>query len=404
MSDLAEARSPVPSLLRDRSGVQRVTNIELFFDLVYVFAVTQLSHYLLGHPDVRGALQAGLLLAMVWLVWSYTTWVTNWLDPELMAVRLLLVVLMLISLAMSASLPRAFEDLGLWVGGAYAIQQIGRSLFMVIALRGHPLEANFQRILAWCVASSALAVAGGLAHGNARALLWLGAVGIDLLGGVVGFYTPGLGRSRTSDWTIEGGHFAERCQAFILIALGESIVIIGATLTGVKEITAASVAAFVVAFAGSVALWWLYFDQSAVAAAEMIARSDDPGRLGRSAYHLIHPVMVAGIIVSAAADQKVLADPGQPASTAAAWMILGGPALFLAGHAAFKLVVWRVVSWPRLAGIAGLGLLALAAHAIPALALAACAAVLVIAVAAADRLPLPRCPAVSPGLVDHPPT
>ena len=404
MSNLAEAGPRVPALLRDRSGVQRVTNIELFFDLVYVFAVTQLSHYLLGHANLRGALQAGLLLAMVWLIWSYTTWVTNWLDPELLPVRLLLVVLMLISLAMSASLPRAFEDLGLWVGGAYAIQQIGRSVFMVTALRGHPLEANFQRILAWCVVSSAFAVAGGLAHGHARALLWLGAVCVDLLGGVAGFYTPGLGRSRTSDWTIEGGHFAERCQAFILIALGESIVIIGATLTGVKEITAASVASFVVAFAGSVALWWLYFDQSAGAAAEMIARSDDPGRLGRSAYHLIHPVMVAGIIVSAAADQKVLADPGQPASTAAAWMILGGPALFLAGHAAFKLVVWRVVSWPRLAGIAGLGLLALAAHAIPALALAACAAVLVIAVAAADRLPLPRCPAVSPGLVDHPPT
>jgi len=203
-------------LLRDRSGVQRVTNIELFFDLVYVFAVTQLSHYLLGHPTVRGALQAGLLLAMVWLVWSYTTWVTNWLDPERMAVRLLLVVLMLVSLAMSVSLPRAFEDLGLWVGCGYAVQQIGRSVFMVIALRGHPLQANFQRILAWCLASSAFAIAGGLAHGNARALLWLGSVSVDLIGGVVGFYTPGLGRSRTSDWTIEGGHFAERCQAFIL--------------------------------------------------------------------------------------------------------------------------------------------------------------------------------------------
>jgi low temperature requirement protein LtrA len=397
MSDLAEAASPVPPLLRDRSGVQRVTNIELFFDLVYVFAITQLSHYLLGHADVRGALQAGLLLVMVWLVWSYTTWVTNWLDPELMAVRLLLVVLMLISLAMSASLPRAFEDLGLWVGGAYAVQQIGRTVFMVIALRGHPLEANFQRILAWCVVSSAFAVAGGLAHGNARALLWLVAVCVDLLGGIVGFYTPGLGRSRTSDWTIEGGHFAERCQAFILIALGESIVIIGATLTEMKEVTAASVTAFVIAFAGSVAMWWLYFDRSAGAAAEMIARSDDPGRLGRSAYHLIHPVMVAGIIVSAAADEKVLSDPGQPASAAAAWMILGGPALFLAGHAAFKLVVWRVISWPRLAGVAGLALLALAAHAIPALALAACAAVLVTAVAVSDRLPwLPR-PAESPG-------
>ena len=301
MSGLAEQESRVPPLLRDRSGVQRVTNIELFFDLVYVFAVTQLSHYLIGHSTVTGALQTGLLLAMVWLVWSYTTWVTNWLDPELMAVRLLLVVLMLISLAMSASLPRAFEDLGLWVGGAYALQQIGRSVFMVIALRGHPLEANFQRILAWCVVSSALALAGGLAHGNTRILLWLGSVCVDLLGGIVGFATPGLGRSRTSDWTIEGGHFAERCQAFILIALGESIVIIGATLTDVKPVTAASVASFVVAFAGSVALWWLYFDQSAGAAAEMIARSDDPGRLGRSAYHLIHPVMVAGIIVCAAA-------------------------------------------------------------------------------------------------------
>ena len=297
MSDLAEADSRAPQLLRDRSGVQRVTNIELFFDLVYVFAVTQLSHYLLGHPTVAGALQAGLLLGMVWMLWAYTTWVTNWLDPERMAVRLLLVVLMLVSLAMSVSLPRAFEDLGLWVGGAYAIQQVGRTVFMVIALRGHPLEANFQRILVWCVASSALAVGGGLAHGNARALLWLGAVCVDLLGGLVGFYTPGLGRSHTSDWTIEGGHFAERCQAFILIALGESIVIIGATLTE-KPVSVADATALVVGFTGAVAMWWLYFDQSAEAAVGKIARSDDPGRLGRSAYHLIHPVMVAGIIVS----------------------------------------------------------------------------------------------------------
>ena len=379
-----EARRP--GLLRDRSGVQRVTNIELFFDLVYVFAITQLSHYLLGHSTVTGALQGGLLLLMVWLVWSYTTWVTNWLDPDLMAVRLLLVALMLASLALSVSLPRAFEDLGLWVGGAYAVQQIGRSVFMVIALRGNPLEANFQRILTWCVVSSAFAIAGGLAHGNARAFLWLGAVCVDLLGGVAGFYTPGLGRSRTSDWTIEGGHFAERCQAFILIALGESIAIIGATLTG-KPASAADVEAFVVAFVGLVALWWVYFDQSAEAAAAEIARSDDPGRLGRSAYHLIHPVMVAGIIVGAAADEKVLAGPAATASTAAAWMILGGPALFLAGHAAFKFVVWRYVSWTRVAGIAVLALLGLAAKAIPDLGLAACAAGVVTAVAATDRLP-----------------
>jgi low temperature requirement protein LtrA len=392
VSDLAEADPsglPAPSsprLMRDRSGSQRVTNIELFFDLVYVFAVTQLSHYLLGHADLRGALQAGLLLLMVWLVWAYTTWVTNWLDPNLMAVRLLLVALMLASLAMSVSLPRAFEDLGLWVGGAYAVQQIGRTVFMVIALRGHVLQANFERILVWCVVSGALAVAGGLVHGSARYLLWLLAVGVDLTGGAVGFYTPGLGRSRTSDWTIEGGHIAERFQGFILIALGESIVIIGATLTE-KPVTASNVGAFVVAFAGSVALWWLYFDQSAEAAAEKIARSNDPGRLGRSAYHLIHPVMVAGIIVAAAADQEVLSEPGATASTASAWMILGGPALFLAEHAAFTLVIWRSVSWPRVAGIAVLALLGLAATAIPELGLAACAAGVVAAVAATDRLP-----------------
>jgi low temperature requirement protein LtrA len=383
---ITSAPRQTPRLLRDRSGTQRVTNIELFFDLVYVFAVTQLSHYLLGHADLRGALRAGLLLLMVWLVWAYTTWVTNWLDPDLMAVRLLLVALMLASLAMSVSLPRAFGDLGLWVGGAYAVQQIGRTVFMVIALRGHPLEANFQRILVWCVASSAFAIAGGLAHGNARALLWLGAVCVDLIGGLAGFYTPGLGRSRTSDWTIEGGHFAERCQAFILIALGESIVIIGATLAS-KPVNAADVTAFVVAFAGAVAMWWLYFDQSAEAAAEKIARSADPGRLGRSAYHLIHPVMVAGIIVSAAADDKVLSDPGVTATTATAWMILGGPALFLAGHAAFKFVVWRHVSWTRIAGVAVLALLGLAAKAIPELGLAACAAGVVAAVAACDRVP-----------------
>jgi low temperature requirement protein LtrA len=383
---LVSASPQAPRLLRDRSGVQRVTNIELFFDLVYVFAITQLSHYLLGHADLRGALRTGLLLLMVWLVWSYTTWVTNWLDPDLMPVRLLLVALMLASLALSVSLPRAFEDLGLWVGAAYAVQQIGRTVFMLIALRGHRLEANFQRILAWCVASSVLAIAGGVAHGNARVLLWLGSVCVDLLGGVVGFYTPGLGRSRTSDWTIEGGHFAERCQAFVLIALGESIVIVGATLTD-KPVTAANVTAFVVGFAGSVALWWLYFDQSAEAAAEKIAQSADPGRLGRSAYHLIHPVMVAGIIVAAAADQKVLSDPGATASASSAWMILGGPALFLAGHAAFKRVVWHTVSWPRVTGIAVLGLLGLAATAIPELGLAACAAGVVTAVAATDRLP-----------------
>ena len=374
-------------LLRQRAGATRVTNVELFFDLVYVFAVTQLSHHLLHRPTIVGAAQTAVLLAMVWLAWAYTAWVTNWLDPGQIPVRLLLIALALVSLLMSAALPVAFGRFGLIVGGAYAVMQIGRSIFAVIVLRGQPLQANFQRILAWCVLSGALAVAGGIVTGPARGWLWLAAVAVDLLGGVVGFYTPGLGRSATTEWTIEGGHLAERCQAFILIALGESVVIIGATLSGLLQttVTWAEIGAFGTAVIGSIGLWWLYFDRSADDAAAVIAASADPGRMGRTAYHLIHPIMVAGIIVVAAGDQVVLSRPGATGVASTAWLVLGGTALFIAGHAAFKIAVWRVVSWSRVVAIVVLGLLGFAAPALPALALGLCAAVVITGVAVADH-------------------
>jgi low temperature requirement protein LtrA len=385
----------VRDLRRDRSGEHgRVTNIELFFDLVYVFAVTQLSHYLLRHLTVTGALQVALLLVMVWLLWAYTTWVTNWLDPERIPVRLLLLALMLASLVMSAGLPEAFGDGGLLVGCAYAVMQVGRSAFAVWALPGTALRRNFERILCWCCVSGALAVAGGLAAGGAREGLWLAAVGVDLAGGVAGFWTPGLGRSRTQEWDIEGGHFAERCQAFILIALGESLVVIGATLAGLLAGPLSGsharpgpfIIAFGLAFVGSAGLWWLYFDRSAAASAQAIARSANPGALGRSAYHLIHPVMVAGIIVIAAADDITLSHPRERAGLATALLILGGTGLYLAGHAAFKAVVWRTVSWARLGGVAVLALLGLLAPHVSVLVLAACAAAVVVGVAVADYL------------------
>ncbi|HEX5189636.1 MAG TPA: low temperature requirement protein A [Streptosporangiaceae bacterium] len=392
------------SMMRDRSGQQRVTNVELFFDLVFVFAVTQLSHFLLSGHASRGhayyghawtALLTALLLTMVWLLWSYTTWVTNWLDPDRIAVRLLLLALALISLFSSAALPTAFERSGLVVGGAYLVMQVGRSAFTVVVIGDPVLRRNFQRILAWCAVSGLLALAGGVVHGDARALLWTGAVAVDLLGGAAGFYTPGLGRSRTADWTIEGGHFAERCQGFILIAIGESIVVIGASLAARLDsshaLTAAEIAAFVIAVVGSVAFWWVYFDRAAQDAADVISRSADPGRIGRSAYHLIHPIMVGGIIVAAAADAvvaRVAAAHGLTgrASAWTAWLILGGPALFMAGHAAFKAAIWRRISWPRLGAIAALGLFGLLAPHVPALVLAACSAAAVVAVAVADHI------------------
>jgi low temperature requirement protein LtrA len=372
------------NLMRQPATAGRVTNIELFFDLVYVFAVTQLSHYLLAHQSLTGALRTGLLLIMVWTLWVYTTWVTNWLDPGRIAVRLLLLGLAGASLVMSAALPGAFGTRGLAVGAAYAVMQIGRSVFAVLALPKGQLQRNFQRILCWCLVSGPLALAGGFAGGNARAALWLAAVAVDMIGGTVGFYTPGLGRSVTREWTIEGGHFAERCQAFVLIALGESIVVIGATLADLAHIGVAEIGAFAVALTGSAGLWWLYFDRSAEQAERIIAASDDPGRLGRNAYHIIHPIMIAGIIVGAAADQLTLADPDAVGRRPASWMILGGVGLFLTGHAAFKAVIWRRVPWSRIAALAVLGLLGLAAPHISALALGACSVAVIVAVAAVD--------------------
>lgn len=373
-------------LLRSHAEAQRATNVELFFDLVYVFAITQLSHFLLAHATVRGALDTLLLFAMVWLVWAYTTWVTNWLDPQRLPIRSLLLVLMVASLVLSAGLPQAFAGRGLWVGCTYAGMQIGRSAFTVLALREQRLRRNFQRILAWCVVSGAAAIGGGLAHGTARELLWLAAVLIDISGGMAGFYTPGLGRSTTADWTIEGNHFADRCQAFVLIALGESIVVIGATLANLQMVGAAEVGAFIAAFVGAVALWWIYFDRSAEEAAQVIAGSYDPGRLGRSAYHLLHPVMIAGVVITAAADERVVAHPAATPTTAVSLMILGGSALYVVGHAAFKAVIWRAVPLTRVGAIVVLGLLGLAAPHLSSVALGGLAAAVLILLAGSDRV------------------
>jgi low temperature requirement protein LtrA len=368
----------------DGVGGHRVTPMELFFDLVYVFAITQLSHLLLDHLDVRGVLQTGLLLLAVWVAWIYTTWMTNWLDPNRRPVRLMLIAVMATSLIVSAVLPEAFGDRGLIFAVAFVAMQVGRQAFVVASTRGHPeLYRNFQRIIVWLMVSGLFWLAGGLAGGTTRELLWLAAIGIDLTGPIVGYNTPGLGRSTTRDWNISGEHMAERCQLFVIIALGESVLVTGATF-GEMEFTTVTVAAFVIAFLGSVALWWIYFDRSAEAAAEAIARSDDPGALGRSAYTYMHIPMIAGIIVTAVGDELAIAHPLGHASPETVLTVLGGPALFLAGHALFKKAVFGIVSIPRLAAIAALGIVALAGRDWAPLAVATAALLILAAVSIWD--------------------
>jgi low temperature requirement protein LtrA len=378
-------------LLRARDGdAVQVTPLELFFDLVYVFAVTQLSHLLLSHLTLRGVLETVMLLLVVWGVWVYTAWFTNWFDPDRLPVRLVLVAVMLASLLMSVAIPEAFGERGLMFALAYVAIQVGRTAFSFIALRkslgtSHPLSRTFQRILTWFVGAGVVWIIGGLLSSEARYAVWLLALAVDYSGPVVGYYIPGLGRSRTGEWTIEGGHFAERCQLFVIIALGESILVTGTTFGEIAP-SAVTVCAFVVAFLGSVALWWIYFARSAEAAREAFISSEDPGRMGRSAYTYFHLPMVAGIIAVAAADELTVAHPGEPGTLASITLTLGGTALFLAGHALFKWAVFGMLPWSHAVAVAALMALIPAGFAIPTLALSGASGLIVVGLAVWDTL------------------
>jgi low temperature requirement protein LtrA len=335
----------------------RVTYAELLFDLVFVFAVTQVSHTLLSHFTPLGAVETTLLLLSVWWVWVYTSWVTNWLNPELTPVRLLLFLLMLGGLVLSTSIPLAFDSRGLWFAIAYAAMQVGRTLFWLLSTPTHTAaRMNTIRILIWLSVSAVFWIAGGLAQGEMRLVLWAVALGIEYLSPAVRFWIPKYGASSVADWEVEGGHMAERCAGFIIIALGESIVVTGATF-GDLIWTTENVIAFVAALLGSVAMWWIYFHKGAEAGSEQISTSSEAGRLARLAYTYLHMPIVAGIIVSAVADDLVLAHPGGHSDYRTVLSAIGGPLLFLVGTILFKQTFRGFLQLSHVAGIIALGVL-----------------------------------------------
>jgi low temperature requirement protein LtrA len=374
-----------PDVLRERPEDVRVTFVELFFDLVYVLAVTQLTEFLREHLTGLGVLQSLLLLLAIWWAWVDTAWVTNWFDPDRTNVRLTLLAVVLLSLVMSATLGHAYGSQGLWFAGAYAAMQIGRSVFAVLTLRGQPgLRRNFQRILVWKSVAGALWVAGGFAHGTARVVIWVAGVAIEYVAAAAGFYVPGWRRSAPADWPVRGAHLAARCQLFILIALGESILVTGRVFAN-PPIHPAELGAFVCAFLGSVALWWIYFDRSAESATDVIARAGDPGRLARSAYTYFHLPMVAGIVAAAVGDELTADHPLGHSRPVTIATLLAGPALFLAGHTLFKRSVFGALPVARLAAIGVLAALVPVGLVVPPVALSASAALVVVAVAAVSR-------------------
>jgi low temperature requirement protein LtrA len=394
----------MPTLLRRRDGSDagRVGTIELFFDLVFVFAVTQLSHTLIGDLTARGALRVGLLLLAVWWVWIYTSWVTNWLDPERIPVRACLLVLMIAGLVMSTSIPHAFGEHAVYFAAAYVFMQVGRTIFFLWAVRGGPeiLTRNFQRILVWLSISAACWLAGGFAEGGSRHGWWALALVIEFAGPWLYFAVPGLGRASTADWNIHGGHMAERCGLFVIIALGESLLVTGATFADLSWNGGAWVA-FVVAVVGSILLWWIYFDTGAQRGEHRLSHSGDPGRLARLGYTYLHLPIVAGILVCAVGDEITLLHPGHATAPDIA-VLVGGPAVFLTGAMLFKWVT-NVRRAPPLSHLSGLALLALlfwGAHAqhLAALAIGAATTGVLAIVAVWEALALrrpPRTPAFS---------
>ena len=348
------------NLLRDRAAhhEERVGSVELFFDLVFVFAVTQLSHIIILHPDLKGFLQAGLLFVAVWWVWVETAWVTNWLDVRNIEVRLLLFFLMGVALIMTISLPDALGARATIFVATYLIFRFGRHFFMLAALARHNRDnfIGFIRITLWTAIEAILWIAGLLVDDTVtRMAIWGIAILILNVAPMTAYWLPIIGATDTRIWNIEGHHFSERCGLFIIIALGESILVTGGAF-GQTAWSGAAIAAFASAFLSALAMWWLYFDVGAERAARRLTSDDDPGRMARVAYTYFHMPIVAGIIVTAASDEMALAHPLGHAGTAEVICLIGGPALYLFGNLIFKRTNAR--HFP-LSHLVGLGLLAL---------------------------------------------
>lgn len=338
----------------DSERANRVTFVELFFDLVFVFALTQISAYLSANSTPVGALEGVILILALWWAWVHTTWVTNWLDPERLPVRLAVFLLALVAFVMSVAIAESFGERAWAFAIAYVVLQIGRTVFMVLATRPHDRDLSriFVRVLIWLAAGAVLWIGGALLPLAWQLPLWIAAIALEYVAGAVGFAVPGLGRAPIESWDISGTHIAERAALFVLIALGESLLATGFSAVS-TESSAASVVAVLLAVVSAAAMWWIYFDEGERVGSEAIAGSRQPGRLARTAYTYVHLAVVGGIVVVSVGDKEMLTHPFEQ-SLSAALTILGGPLLFLIGTLLFRRAIGGRWMRGQLMGIAAL--------------------------------------------------
>lgn len=338
----------VGGLLRG-PGDPRATYLELFFDLAFVFALAQLSYALLTDLSVSGAVDALVLLLAVWWVWFTTAWITELFDPQRPEIQALTIAIMIGVLVMAVALPDAFGGQGLVFAGAYVAIHIGRELFLVVMLRGHELRRTTLRGLFWFGVSALPWLAGALASGTARGILWTLAVGLDYAAYAFRHPTPGIGRTPIAQLPSVAEHLAERYRQFFIIALGEFILVTGLTLRGTGFTTYGTIA-FLVSITTTVLLWRIYIYRAGELLSAAIDAAPDRARLARSVSYT-HLAMVAGTVFTAVGAELVIAHPLGHSEPAWVAVLLGGPALFLAGRAAFEYTVFARLSRGRLIGL-----------------------------------------------------
>lgn len=330
MSTSTPARSRPARLTAVLRDGERVTSLELFFDLVFVLALTQCTALMARTPTWEGLLKALLVLAVLWWSWTGYAWLTSVVDPEEGAVRLVMFAAMAAFLVAALCVPRTFGADALLFACAYAAVRGAHIALFMLASRD---DAALRRSVVGLAASTAVGVgllfAAAFAAGATRLGVWGIAVVLDV-GAPFLFGADG--------WKLVPGHFAERHGAIIIIALGESIVAIGAgTSAGVGAgVVVAAVLGIVVAGA----MWWLYFDVVAIVAARRLSKAS-PGRerndIARDSYSYLHFPMVVGIALIALGLKKTLAHVDDPLGLVPAAAMLGGGAIYLLAHVAFRL-------------------------------------------------------------------
>jgi low temperature requirement protein LtrA len=368
---------------RQTTPGQQVTTLELFFDVVFVFAITQVTGFLADHPTWAGLLRGLMLLGALWWAWASYAWLTNALNPEEGAVRLAVFGAMAAMLVVSLAVPNAFGTDGVTFGVAYFVVRALHLVLYAIAGRGdRDLLGAVLRIVPTATLGPALLVIAGFFDGTTQLALWGFALAIDYLGVLVG---------HMRGWRVSPEHFVERHGLVMIIALGESIVAIGVGAAGL-QLDAGLIAAALLGIAVAASLWWSYFDWAAFVSQARLAEATGPERaaLARDLYSYLHLPMVAGIVLFALGLKTTLAHLDEPLGTIPALGLFGGVALYLIAHVALRLRIGGGLGHGRpVATILLLGLLPLARE-VPALAALGMVAAVCAALIAYEALRYPH--------------